>query len=60
MSGDNIEAASQAPEVSEEVRGLIVEGKPREAVKRYQEETGADMAAAMAALSEAAKEMRGG
>ncbi len=51
--------ARTAPAVSDEVRRLIAEGKPREALKRYQEETGADMAAALAALGEAAKAMRG-
>ena len=52
--------ARAAPAVSPEVRALIEAGKPREAVKRYQEETGADMGAAMAALGQAAKELRGG
>lgn len=51
--------ARTAPAVSDEVRQLIAAGKPHEALKRYQEETGAEMAAAMAALGEAAKEMRG-
>jgi hypothetical protein len=48
-----------APAVSYEVRSLIEAGKPREALRRYQEETGLDMAQAMAALTQAAKELRG-
>jgi hypothetical protein len=52
--------AREAPGVSDEVKALIQAGKPREAVKRYQEETGADMGEAMAALGQAAKELRGG
>jgi hypothetical protein len=50
--------AHDAPAVSERVRSLIQAGKPREAVKRYQEETGADMGEAMAALGQAARELR--
>ena len=50
--------AHEAPAVSAEVRGLIEAGKPREAVRRYQEETGVDMAEAMAALAAEAKRMR--
>ena len=50
----------EAPAVSDRVRALIEQGKPREAVKRYQEETGADMGEAMATLGQAAKRMRQG
>jgi hypothetical protein len=37
-------------EPSEEVKQLVAEGKVRQAVKLYQEQTGADMAAAMGAI----------
>ena len=46
------------PPVSDEVRGLISDGKPREALRRHQKETGADMVDAMAQLAEAAKQLR--
>ncbi len=46
------------PAASEEVRALIEAGKPREALRRYQDETGADMAQAMAALTRATRELR--
>ena len=55
---DEEAGASGAPAVSEEVRALIESGKPREAVRRYQEETGASMGEAMAALAKAARRMR--
>ena len=41
-------------EPSDEVRQLIAEGKVRQAVKLYQEQTGADMAAAMGAIGKLA------
>jgi hypothetical protein len=47
---DMEELGRDAPEPSAEVQALVAEGKIRQAVKRYQEETGADMAAAMGAL----------
>jgi hypothetical protein len=53
------DAEETAPAVSNEVLALIEAGKPREALRRHQEETGAGMADAMAALTEAAKRMRG-
>jgi hypothetical protein len=52
--------ATQAPAVSDAVLALIQEGKPREAVKRHQEETGADMGEAMAVLGQAARRLREG
>ncbi len=52
--------APTAPAVPDEARRLIAEGKPRKALERYQEETGAEMAAALAALGEAARAMRSG
>ena len=55
---DEEAGASDAPAVSDDVRALIEAGKPREAVRRYQEETGASMGEAMAALTEAARRMR--
>jgi hypothetical protein len=55
---DREQGAAEAPSVSDEVKALIESGKPREAVRRYQEETGASMGEAMAALAEAARRMR--
>jgi ribosomal protein L7/L12 len=52
-------AAADAPPVSDEVRALLAAGDQKAAVKRYQEETGAGMAEAAAALGEAAKQLRG-
>jgi hypothetical protein len=53
---DMEELGRGAPEVSEEVRLLVAEGKIRQAVKLYQEQTGADMAEAMGALGKLADE----
>ena len=39
-----------APEPSAEVRDLVADGRIKEAVKRYQSETGADMGTTMGAL----------
>jgi hypothetical protein len=47
---DMEELRRDAPEPSEEVKQLVAEGKVRQAVKLYQEQTGADMAAAMGAI----------
>lgn len=44
------EVGRGAPEPSAEVQSLLADGQIRKAVKRYQEETGADMATAMAAI----------
>ena len=52
-------AARDAPPVSDEVRALLAAGDQRAAAKRYQQETGAGLAEAAAALGEAAKELRG-
>ncbi len=49
-----------SPAVSEEVRTLIQAGRPREALRRYQEETGAEMGEALAALGQAARDIRRG
>jgi hypothetical protein len=48
-------AARDAPPVSDEVRALLAAGDHKGALKRYQEETGAGLAEAAAALGEAAK-----
>jgi hypothetical protein len=47
---DMEELGRDAEEPSEEVRALVAEGKVRQAVKLYQRQTGADMAAAMGAI----------
>ena len=47
---DMEELGRGTPEPSAEVQALVAGGKVREAVKLYQEETGADMGAAMGAL----------
>jgi len=47
---DMEELGRDAPEASPEVQLLVQQGKIKDAVKRYQKETGADMATAMGAL----------
>ncbi len=49
-----------SPAVSEEVQTLIQAGRPREALRRYQEETGAEMGEALTALGQAARDIRRG
>lgn len=48
------DAGRETEEPSEAVKQLVAEGKVRQAVKRYQEETGADMAAAIDAIGKLA------
>jgi ribosome-interacting GTPase 1 len=47
---DMEELGRDTEEPSEEVKQLVAEGKIRQAVKLYQQQTGADMAAAMGAI----------
>jgi hypothetical protein len=47
---DMEELGRDAPEASPQVQLLVQEGKIKDAVKLYQEETGADMATTMGAL----------
>ena len=47
---DMEELGRDTEEPSDEVKQLVAEGKVRQAVKLYQEQTGADMAAAMGAI----------
>jgi hypothetical protein len=51
-------AARDAPPASDEVRALLAAGDQKGAVRRYQQETGAGLAEAAAALGEVAKELR--
>jgi hypothetical protein len=53
---DMEELGRDTPDVSDAVRALVAAGKIRQAVKAYQEETGADMAQAMGALGKLADE----
>lgn len=50
--------AAKAPPVPEEVRLLLEAGEERKAAKLYMEQTGGSIGDAMAALGEAAKELR--
>ena len=52
------EQGAEAPAVSDEVKALIESGRPREAVRLHQQQTGASMGEAMASLAEAARRMR--
>ena len=47
---DMEELGRGAPDASPEVQQLVAQGEIKKAVKLYQEETGADMAATMGAL----------
>ncbi len=44
------ELGRDVEEPSDEVKALVAEGRVRQAVKLYQQQTGADMAAAMGAI----------